>query len=297
MTLRRVSIALALGAYLVVLLRNTCYFAAGPDSSGYMNEARLLASGRTRLFVEPLRTFNLGPALIYVFTPFGFMKSGLRTLVPTYPAGAPLHMIAAAKIGGWSTAPFVISPLMAIGCLLLIYAIGRELGLRPLERIAAMTILAAFPSFITHSVQPVSDIPGLFWTLAAIWLAMLAQKRPAFAAAAGVAFGISVWVRPTNLLLAIPLAFSLRWRPLRLVTAAAVALPIGIASQLFNIRLYGSSLRAGASVLAPADAHAGGDAARAADPLRPARGAMGARDAGDLVRHLLGVLCNVRNLR
>ncbi|HJT18754.1 MAG TPA: hypothetical protein VJ853_15260, partial [Thermoanaerobaculia bacterium] len=71
------------------------------------------------------------------------------------------------------------------------------------------------------------------------------RVRGALAAAAGIAFAISVCVRPTNLVMAIPLAVALRFRPRALSIAAAAALPIGVALMIWNHTLYGSYFSTG----------------------------------------------------
>lgn len=247
--------------YMAVVLRNTCYFAAGPDSSGYMNAARLLSEGRLRIEVTPIRDLQLDyDTMIYVFTPLGFARGGNGTMVPTYPAGMPLHMAAVARFGGWKIAPFLVSPFMALGSLVLCVLVGRELGLSVAWGIAAAAILAAFPVFLSHAIQPVSDVVATFWALATIWCALRSFSPAAagekvalseakgrmrgrsvgwFAVAAGAAFAVGVWVRPTNFLMAVPLAFALRWRIPLLARAVAGAIPFGLALMAYQTALYG----------------------------------------------------------
>lgn len=49
----------AIAAYGTMLTRNICFAVGGSDSSGYMNEARAIAAGRTSLAIEPLRPLKL----------------------------------------------------------------------------------------------------------------------------------------------------------------------------------------------------------------------------------------------
>src|SRR5438045_2769408 len=154
----------ALFAYAAMLERHLVTAVGGSDSSGYMNEARLFASGRMGLDVEPVRAMKLDPkAFTRFFMPVGFREVPHGRMVPTYPAGLPLHFMAAALIGGWSFAPYCVSALSAIGSLFLLYAIGRELGLERWWSIAAAAILAAVPIFISSAVQPLSDDLATFW--------------------------------------------------------------------------------------------------------------------------------------
>src|SRR5205814_8950768 len=127
------------------------------------------------------------------------------------------------------------------------YVLGRQLGLSHLASAAGSVILAACPVFLMYSAQPMSDVVATFWTLAALSAAVASDRRPLFASLAGAAFAVSVCVRPSNLLLAIPLAFALRGlsSPRKLILAAAAALPFGIALMLWNNALYGSPFTTG----------------------------------------------------
>lgn len=233
-----------LAAYVTLLLRNTCFFAAGPDSSGYLGEAKMFASGRLRVEVEPLRTFGLDPSFTEVFTPLGFDAYGATTeMVPTYPAGLPVHFAIAGMIGGWRRAPYLVITLAAIVALLLMYAIARELELSTGLSIAPAAMLAASPIFITFALQPMSDLPAATWALAAIFLALRSCRAPLLAIACGAAFAIGVWIRPTNILLGIAILFALRLRFRQLAFAVLGAMPFAIALAWLQRAQYGSWFR------------------------------------------------------
>lgn len=248
----RRSVAAILGVliagYFALLLANTCYFAAGPDSSGYLNEARLLLSGRIAAVVKPLAEAKLDPELVHLFTPYGFMRGpAAGTMVPTYPVGTSLHLALGAAVGGWAVAPFVIVPLAAIGCLFLIAFIARRLGVSHGWAIVSAVLLAAFPMFIAQSVQPVSDTLATFWALAVIACAL--QSRDGghwrWPVLCGIAFAIGVAVRPTNLLIALPLLVAMRARIRPLALAVAAAAPFAIALAWYYYALYGSPFMTG----------------------------------------------------
>jgi uncharacterized membrane protein YozB (DUF420 family) len=243
MPFRRIALLLLAAAYFTLLLRNTCFFAAGPDSSGYLGEAKMFASGRVRVEIAPLRVLKLDPSFASVFTPVGFERYRETTeMVPTYPPGLPLHFALAGMIGGWTRGPFLVSTLAAILALLLIYAVARELGLSRELATGGAFVLAASPIFISFAMQPMSDLPAAAWALAAMWLACRGARftRPAAAAAlAGVAFAIGVAVRPTNVLLGIALLFALR-RARNIAAAALGALPMAAALAWWNHVQYGS---------------------------------------------------------
>jgi hypothetical protein len=255
MTVRRIAwsfVALAAIAYAVTLAMNISYAAGGADSSGYMNEARLLASGRTRAVIEPLRTLKLDSSFIQVFTPLGFTwgppNSG--TMSPGYPPGLPLHLAIAGLLGGWTIAPFLVSPLAAIGAALLMYAVGRQFGLTKPLVVAGAFLLALLPQTISHAVQPVSDVLATFWSLVAMLFALRSRENAKLAFLAGVAYAISVCVRPTNVLLLIPLALAVRVRFALLVRIAIGAAPIAIALALYQNDVYGSPFRTGYGTVA-----------------------------------------------
>ena len=234
-------------AYGVILYRHLSWVAGGADSSGYLNEARLMAAGRTGLPIDLLTILHLGREWNYILVPLGFLAS-LRDphlMVPLYPPGLPAHFAIAAAIGGWARAPFLVPPLAGLICLALMFALARQFGLSKWESVAASVILAACPVFMFMAAQPMSDIVATAWTLAAIVCALAAERRPGLAAAAGAAFAISVCVRPSNLLMALPLAFALRWRVRPLIIAVAAAMPFGVAFMAWNHALFGGAATTG----------------------------------------------------
>jgi hypothetical protein len=243
------------GAYATLFSRSVSYVAGGSDSSGYLNEARMIAAGRVEVPIEPMRTMGV-PAeddLAWPFAPLGFRPStNFRNIVPTYPPGFPVHLMLAALIGGWARAPFLVAPMAAMISIVLLFVVARQLGLSTEWGLAACAILAVWPVFVAQGMQPYSDDLATMWTLASIACALAADRRPAWSTAAGAAFAIGVAVRPTNILLALPLAIALRWKPSRLALAAVAAAPFAVALMWWNARLYGSPLTTGYGSLASA---------------------------------------------
>jgi len=226
-------VAIIAAIYVAIIVSHISYVAGGPDESGYMNEARMLASGRTRIDITPLRTLHLDDSWAIVFTPLGFSPRG-HEMVPVYPAGYPIHLI---------LLRFFAVPLAAFGAIALTYFIARELGLSFWYSVSAAAILAADATFVLHSIVVMSDVVATFWALLAIFLALRAARvGGALAYAAGAAFAIGVWVRPTNILIAVPLIIALRFR---VVKALIGAIPFAIALMLFNAKVYGSPFATG----------------------------------------------------
>jgi hypothetical protein len=206
--------ALLLAGYGYLLCDMASFSAGGSDSSGYLNSARLFTEGKLAESVDPLTRFGLPQRDIRVFIPLGFSPGArLGTMVPSYPPGLPLQMALAALLGGWTRAPFWISPLSALASLILIYAVARELGLTRAAAAGAPVILAAFPTLIFFGLQPMSDVPATAWGLAAALAALLSRKKPNAAVLCGAALGVSVLIRPTNGLLALPLFFAMPASP------------------------------------------------------------------------------------
>lgn len=237
----------ALLAYGVFLAWHFSPVAGGADSSGYLNSARLLASGE--LSADPRVPAEFGPQANLVrqqFQPHGFVPfDGNPRLSPTYAVGVPLHLALAGKLLGWSLAPTVVGVLGALAALVLMYAVGRELGLDPALAAAGAATLAAFPVFLFMSIQPLSDTLATAWCLAAVLTALKAARHPAWAIACGAAVGVAVLVRATNVLILPAVVVLLGWDARRLALAVAGGLPAALWLGYYNHALYGSALQTG----------------------------------------------------
>jgi len=250
MTNARLPVAILIAgliAYGVMLYRHLSFGAGGSDSSGYLNEARLMVSGRMIRPIAMLQTLHLTSEWGHVFLPLGFLSAPHdgRRMVPSYPPGLPAHFAVAGWIGGWSVAPFLVPLLAGLTSLALMFVLARQFGLSPWNALAASAILGICPIFLFMSAQPMSDIVATVWSIAAIVCALAAEKKPMMAAAAGAAFAIGVCIRPSNMLLAIAVGFALRWRVSRLAIAVAAATPFAIALMVWNNALFGNPLRTG----------------------------------------------------
>ena len=237
--------ALLIG-YLALLVAHIGRGVGGCDSSGYANTARGILAGR---IVEPIAALDrlaLPDSLNRVVMPLAYEPGPRpRTMVPLYPPGFPLHIAFAVLLAGWSWGPFLVSPIAAIFCVVLMYLLGRELGLsRPLA-VAGAAILGGCPVLLFQAVQPMSDVVATAWAEAAMLFALRSRRGDAWAAAAGAAAGIAILVRPTNGMLLLPLAFALRWRPRTLGLFVLGGLPFAGVFGVWNRTAYGSPLRSG----------------------------------------------------
>lgn len=240
------ALLLALGAYGVFLARHAAHAVGGADSSGYANTARRLLAGELVARPPALDRLGLPDALAPIFIPLGFL-GGPRpgTMAPLYPIGFPAHIAAAALAAGWDRGPFLVSPAAAILCLVLLYLVGRELGLPVAWAASASTVLAAWPPFLFQAIQPMGDVVATLWAIAAVLFALRARRRPAWALACGAAFGIGVLVRPTSVLLALPLLFALPFSKRAFGLFALGAAPMAGVLAAIDAHCYGGVLRTG----------------------------------------------------
>lgn len=238
--------ALGLAIYGLFLYRHTCFAVGGSDSSGYANAARALSRGRLVEPIEGLVRFDLPEAAAPVFLPLGFAHGPRpRTMAPLYPVGFPLHLAAAAALLGWEIGPYVVSPLAALLALLLLYLVGREMGLSPWAAVGAPLLLAACPVFIFQAIQPMSDVVATLWCLAALLCALRSRESPHWALAAGFCFGTAVLVRPIDALLCVPLAFAMPLERRRLSFFALGGAPCAAILFAYNAECFGGPFQTG----------------------------------------------------
>ena len=238
--------AVPLAAYGLFLVRYASFSVGGSDSSGYINTARRMAAGTLVGRPRALDRFGLPDELLQIFIPLGFVQ-GPRpgTMAPYYPSGFPAHMLAAARIFGWERGPFLVSPLAGVGCLILLYLLARDLSLSRAWAAAATAVFAAWPVFIGQAIQPMGDVTATFWALAAVLLAIKSRRRKAWALGAGAAIGIAILVRPTNVLLAVPLVFALPASLTALALVVAGGIPFAAALAAYDLHCYGNALQSG----------------------------------------------------
>jgi dolichyl-phosphate-mannose-protein mannosyltransferase len=236
----------ALAAYGAFVARNAAHAVGGSDSSGYANTARRLLSGTLVARPRSLDLLGLPDSLAPVATPLGFL-AGPRpgTMAPLYPIGFPAHLAAAALAGGWEKGPYLVSPIAAVVCLALLYLLSRELGLPPAWSAGTTAVLAAWPAFLFQAIQPMSDVVATLWATAAILFAVRARRRPAWALACGAALGLAVLVRPTSLLLAVPLAFAVPRTRRCLGLFVLGGAPMAAVQAAMNLTCYGGLLATG----------------------------------------------------
>jgi hypothetical protein len=237
---------LAFALYGLMLMRYSAAYAAGADSSGYMNNARLLDRGK---LIAPMRQVpGVNPETItsFAYVPLGFIPRPDRiSMVPTYPMGLPLMILAVAHVAGWDLAPTLTIVLHALFGLWLVYLLGREFGLETGWAWFGSMLLAASPLYILMSLQLMSDVPALAWVTAAILCAWKSRERPGWALVAGVVVSLAVLDRPTNLLTLVPISIALGLGVRRWLLLIAGGLPGAIFLGAVNRSAYGHALTTG----------------------------------------------------
>lgn len=250
-------LALLLLGYGVLLFSHKSTSVGGSDSSGYLNAARAIASGRVLEPIEALARLKQPVSRQRLFIPLGYVP-GYRTgtMATMYPVGLPLQAIALAAIFGWSLGPFLIGPLSAVLAVLLVYLCARELDLSRVGAAAAAVMFASVTVLTFFALQFMSDVPAVLWAVAAVWLGLKSRRSAVWAAGAGMAFGIGVLVRPSSAILLIPLVFALAPTVRTWTAFVAGGVPAACVFLTFNRAAYGGMLRTGYSEIGAGSAFA-----------------------------------------
>ncbi len=232
---------LGLALYAVLLARNEGAVAGGSDSSGYMNQARLLAAGSVHVQPRTIPGLPFAEMPPYFYVPLGFRPApNGNGMVPTYPAGFSLFVVALRPFTGWRYAGDVAAILNSLGGLAATYALGIMLGLGRKWSVLGAAIVAASPLYLLMSLMAMSDVPSLLWTTLAVLAALKSRERPSWALAAGAAFAVDVLLRPTNVLAFLPVGIALGPSPRRWLLLILGGLPGAVFLGAYTLAAYGS---------------------------------------------------------
>ena len=241
----------------VVAMSHSTRIAGGADAYGYVSQAELWLQGSLKV-QQPWVAAVPWPDAMWTFTPLGYRPVDATvgndewSIVPTYSPGLPILLAVAKKVGG-QCVMFAVVPLLAGLTVLATYGIGRRLH-SPVAGLIAAWLVATSAVTLSSSLELLTDVPVMaMWTL--VYLFVLGTSTIS-AAAAGVAAGLAILIRPNLVLLAAPLGVWLLCRRdvagpfvrTRLVPAAAFAGPtlIGVAVvSAINQHLYGSPATSG----------------------------------------------------
>lgn len=236
--------------YGAVLIKYTTYAVRGPDSTGYANLAYSLQHGTIAQPVPLLKEFDLPPEYAPAFLLRTYLLlPGTTKMAPFYPVGLPLHMMLFSMALGWQWGLYLVSPIFAVLSVALFYCLCLELGLTRNYASAAATIFALCPTLLYQALQVASDVPATFWTLVTISAALRSRKNEQWSLLAGAAFGVAFLVRPTSILLLLPLAFCLRLNWRSLVFFGLGGLPCALVFFAYNYVVFEHPLRTGYSLL------------------------------------------------
>jgi hypothetical protein len=244
----RASLLPALGflLYALLLARHMGACAGGSDSSGYLNNARLLAHGHVAI---PQRLMpGLPPDALpsYTLVPLGFIPNADRvTMTPTYPVGLSVLVMAASGLVGWHLGPGLVMGVQALLGLWLVYRLAHAAGLETGWAWLAALLLAVSPLYLFMSLHLMSDMPALVWVTAAVLCAWESRARPRLALAAGAALAVAVLVRPSNVLAGVAVALALGFAVRRWLLLIAGGLPGAVFWAFYNKAAYGKFFATG----------------------------------------------------
>jgi hypothetical protein len=233
--------------YAGFLITRGVSYASSSDASGYFNSAQLLASAAVSTPIKTIPHFTPTDGDYYYQQPLGFsVVNETISLVPTYPPGLPLHLLIAAQVVGWDHAAILVNVLGALLSGWLTFLLARKYcHLSPAWALAATLLLWTCPLFVFFSLQPMSDMPSTGWCLLAFFSALNARQRVIWGLLAGVAVGIAVLLRPTNLFVMLPVLIILRgsWKAWGFLILGG--LPFAVIQIAYNLKTYGEILTTG----------------------------------------------------
>lgn len=241
-----VLLGLVLILWLLSLLARTSPIAGGADSSGYLNNARLLLEGRVegefrRLPELPESTLPSG-----IYDPLGFRSDPTTgTLEPTYPFGFPLVLVPFQALFGAETGTWILLVLLGLAGPLLTYCLARETGLSIEWSAFSAIALVACPLFQMQAYVPMTDVATLVLATGALLLLLRFDRNPWHGVLLGLVLALAVLTRPANVLFFLPVAVFLLLEPRRLSwswTIAAGGLPGAFLQVWLNLRIYGEAL-------------------------------------------------------
>ncbi len=222
----------------------------GADSYGYVSAAHRLLAGEL-IEREPLASILPFPNAISAVCPLGYVASPTvaDACAPAYPLGLPALMALATLVGG-DNGPFVIIWLLAAVLVAAAYAVARWWYGDPIAALSAAALVAMHPLVFAYSIQPMSDVPAAACYVLAIALLWAQPSRMRLAAAAGVAAGIALLIRPAlaPALAVLPIIPILRGGRRAWPQAVSVVLPMGCAfvlQALTQLYLYGDASASG----------------------------------------------------
>ena len=221
-------------------------YASGSDQSGYLNIARLLAEGRVAEQVREIQGVPMHRFDPWCFTPLGFRPGrDPGILLPAYPFGLALHQLVASWLVGLSRAAALVDVGAGTLMLWLLYRLGRSFGLTRPWAAAATVIFAASPLTIHFYTWAMSDGVATAWCTAAVYFARKSAKDARYAALSGLALGVAVLVRPTDVLVVPAIVVAMSWTRASALWLVLGAAPAVVGFAVYDTILFGSPFHTG----------------------------------------------------
>jgi hypothetical protein len=220
-------------------------WAGASDSSGYMNDARLL---NARDFHPIQRTIAGIPAEKLPFMgyiPLGFLPMNNGRMYPTYAMGLPFALLLGSKIFGWVAGPNIVMWLHAMASIIAMYFLCREFKLSQEVSFLGALFLGSSSLFLFMSLQAMSDTPATLWAILTVLGCLKSERRAGWAILAGFCYVYGILVRPTNILLIVPIIFLLPWTLKKAVLFCIGATPGSVCAIILNHLLYGKAVVTG----------------------------------------------------
>jgi hypothetical protein len=235
----------ALFVFGVLIERHVGAWAGSSDSSGYMNDARLLDARefhpmqRTIAGIPPEKLPFMG------YIPLGFLPMNNGRMYPTYPMGLPVAIFLGSTVFGWGAGPNVVMWMHAMACIVAMYFLCRELKLGREISFLGTLFFGSSSLFLFSSLHAMSDTPAALWAILAALGCLKSERKAGWAIFAGFCFAYGILVRPTNLLMIVPILFLFRWNLRRAILFCIGAAPVAACLVIMNHMLYGKSLTTG----------------------------------------------------
>lgn len=235
------------GGYTGFLITNGASYAGGSDASGYFNSTHLFSQGQIHAPILTIPHFTPSDGNYFFQQPLGFTSNSEdQTLLPTYPPGLPLHLLIATQFVSWDHAAILINVLSSLLSGVVIFLLGRKFcHLKPFWAVAATCLIWACPLFVFFALQPMTDVLSTAWCLLAFYSAMHFRNHVAWSVLTGAAVGIAVLVRPTNLIVMIPILFILRLDLKSWFFLILGGIPFAGFQIFYNYIAYGKALTTG----------------------------------------------------
>lgn len=247
-----VAITIALGFYTLVCFRYAAKCATGSDASGYLNSAVLLQRSETSFPQRKISGLTIGQDGVtsLLFMPIGLKAIEGDRLVPGYPVGLPLFLAILGKLLTWNDALRFNAVGHGVVGVIVAYLLARDFRLSSAWAFFVAVLIAGSPVYLFMSLQPMSDGPSLVWSGLTILLTRCGRRRPTFLLLGGVCFSISLLLRPTNALIALPVLVTLFPSLRQGLIFLAGAVPGTAVLLLYNHQTYGDPLGNGYIVTA-----------------------------------------------